>query len=338
MPARSISVVVPAYNAAATLPETLSALAAQTSDKSLLEVLVVDDGSTDATADVAAAHGARVIRQENRGPAAARNAGAAAATGDILVFTDADCTPLPDFLEQLARPFADPAVAGVQGAYRTRQTGRVARFAQLEFEDRYLYAARFPSLDLVATYAAAFRREVFLAAGGFDTSFPVADNEDTEFSYRLCRAGHRLAFAPRAMVFHRHPASLPRYLRTKTRRAYWRMAACREHPEKILRDGYTPGLLRAQTGLAGLCGLGLALWPVTRVGGWLALVALLALLASSVPFARFAWRRDRSVAFAAPGIVCARAFAFALGAGLAVFSRLTGRTFCGRKTGGRACA
>jgi cellulose synthase/poly-beta-1,6-N-acetylglucosamine synthase-like glycosyltransferase len=333
----AVTVIVPAYNAAATLPETLSALAAQTFDKALLEVIVVDDGSTDATAAVAAAHGARVIRQENRGPAAARNAGATAATGDILVFTDADCTPLPDFVAQLVRPFADPAVAGVQGAYRTRQTGLVARFAQLEFEDRYRYAARFPSLDLVATYAAAFRREVFLAAGGFDTSFPVADNEDTEFSYRLCRAGHRLAFAPRAMVYHRHPVSLPRYLHIKTRRAYWRMAACREHPDKILRDGYTPGLLRAQTGLAGLCGLGLVSWPVVRSGGWLALATGIALAASAIPFTRFAWQRDPAVAVVAPGIVCARAFAFALGAGLAVLSRLTGRSFCGKRTGAKPC-
>jgi len=328
---------VPAYNAADTLAETLDALSCQTVDAGRVEVVVVDDGSTDATAAVAAARGAMVVRQENEGPAAARNAGALRATGDILVFTDADCTPFPDFLAQLTRPFDDPAVSGVQGAYRTRQTGLVARFAQLEFEDRYRFAAKFPCLDLVATYAAAFRREVFVAQGGFDTSFPVADNEDTEFSYRLCRAGHRLVFAPRAMTYHRHPASLPGYLRIKARRAYWRLAACRAHPQKMLRDGYTPGLLRLQTLLAGLCGLGILLWPVAAFGGALALVAGLALVASSAPFTRLAARRDAPVAVVAPGIVCARAFAFALGGGLAVLSRLTGRTFCGKKAGGRTC-
>ncbi len=293
---------------------------------------MVDDGSTDATARVAEGAGALVLRQPNQGPAAARNAGAAAASGAILVFTDADCEPHPDFLAEILRPFADPGVSGAQGAYRTRQTSVVARFAQVEFEDRYAFTARFPCLDLVATYAAAFRREVFLAQGGFDAAYPVANNEDTEFSYRLCRLGHRLVFAPRALVFHRHPATLRKYLRIKFWRAYWRLAACRDHPEKVLADGYTPGVVRLQTFLAGLFGLGLAAWPVAGAGP--ALGAALAVLVSSLPFAAFAARRDRGVALAAPVLVFARSLAFAGGAALAVLERLRDRA--GR--GGRACA
>ncbi len=326
MAGRDIAVVVPAYNAAATLPATLAALARQAYDAGAVAVVVVDDGSTDETAAVAARGGARVIRQENRGPAAARNAGAAATRGDILVFTDADCVPDPDFLAALTAPLAaDPDLAGVQGAYRTDQTALVARFAQVEFEDRYRHAARFPSLDLVATYAAAYRREVFAAAGGFDDAFTKADNEDTELSYRLCRLGHRLAFAPAARVAHRHPATVGRYLRIKASRAYWRLRACREHPEKLVRDGYTPPVVRAQTALAGLLVAGLALWPLAAVGGWLALAGAAGIAASSLPFARFAAGRDPAVARVAPLLVLGRSVAFAAGAGWAVAEGLAAR-------------
>src|SRR5689334_9252898 len=95
------SVVIPARNAARTLPATLAALRGQTYPADRLEVIVVDDGSADATGEVAAAGGARVLRQAPAGPAAARNRGAAAATGEIILFTDADCTPAPTWVERM---------------------------------------------------------------------------------------------------------------------------------------------------------------------------------------------------------------------------------------------
>jgi len=325
-----LSVVIPAYNAAATLPATLAALARQTIPADTFEIIVVDDGSRDDTAAVAAAAGASVIRQENQGPAVARNTGASDARGDILVFTDADCEPAETFLAEIARPFEDPTVSGAQGIYRTRQTGLVPRFAQLEFEDRYVYASRFPCLDLVATYAAAFRRAVFAEAGGFDAAYPTANNEDTELSYRLCRLGHQLVLAPRAVVFHRHPANIAHYLHIKFWRAYWRLAACRKHPGKVLRDGYTPAMIRIQTALAGLF---VVLYGLSVVWGGASLpgrLCALGLLASSAPFAAFAWKRDKAVGMAAPFLVFARSLAFAGGAvwGLLdrrLLPRLTGR-------------
>ena len=84
----NISVIIPAYNAQATLVETLASVLGQT--RSPDEIIVVDDGSTDATADIAAAASVRVIRQANSGPAIALNAGVAQATGDLLGFVDAD--------------------------------------------------------------------------------------------------------------------------------------------------------------------------------------------------------------------------------------------------------
>ncbi len=307
------SVVIPAYNAEGTLPATLAALAAQSVPRGEVEVIVVDDGSRDGTAACARAAGVTCLQQPNAGPAAARNNGARAARGDLLLFTDADCIPAPTWIEEMARPFADPAVSGAQGAYRSAQTGLAPRFAQAEFEFRYTYTQRFPTLDLIATYSAAYRRTVFLEAGGFDTSFPVADNEDTEFSYRLVQAGHQLVFAPKALVQHRHQPSLRRYLRLKYRRGYWRMIVYRRYPDKAVRDRYTPALIKLETlAMAGsFAALPLGLLDLRLAA--LAPLAWLAILAAETPNGARLWSRDRGLALAWPVLALLRAASFAFG-------------------------
>ncbi len=310
------SVVIPAYQAEATLGATLAALARQTIDRALYEIIVVDDGSTDGTAQVAKAALAgadRYLHQANAGPATARNQGAALARGQIILFTDSDCEPAPDWLEQMTAPLADPRVSAVKGAYRTRQTQLAARFAQVEFEDRYQLLLKHQSIDMVDTYAAAFRAQVFRQMNGFDQSFSAANNEDTELSYRLVAAGHRLVFNPKAIVYHQHPTSFGKYLRTKFWRGYWRLVVYRRFPEKALKDTYTPLVLKLQTlAMAGALALipPAQLWPDL----WsLILLAWAAILASATPFALFAARRDPSIGLLAPFIVWARAGVFALG-------------------------
>src|SRR3989304_2498563 len=96
------SVIVPAYNAVDELPRCLAALERQSIARARYEVIVVDDGSTDPPAVVAERAGAKVIRATHGGPAAARNSGAGAAQGDLLLFTDADCEPAPDWIEPMA--------------------------------------------------------------------------------------------------------------------------------------------------------------------------------------------------------------------------------------------
>src|SRR6266545_1529120 len=105
-----VSVIVAARNAEMTLPGCLAALDAQQFPRADFEVIVVDDGSTDRTAEAACAAGASVISIPSSGPAAARNRGAAIASGELLVFTDADCAPDPGWLRALVSPFEDPEV------------------------------------------------------------------------------------------------------------------------------------------------------------------------------------------------------------------------------------
>ena len=320
------SVVIPAYNAAGTLPACLAALAQQTLPSTDFETIVADDGSADNTALVAAGAGAgQVLRLSHRGPAAARNAGIAAARGEIILFTDADCKPAPDWLAQMLRPLDDPGVSGVKGSYKSNQQEVVARLAQCEFEERYDRQARLPSIDFVDSYAAAFRARVLREVGGFNPAFPRANNEDVDLSYRLAECGCRLVFNRQAVVYHRHVASWRSYACLKARRGYWRMAVYRLHPGKALQDSYTPQLLKLQVLLVYLAsGMALLsiLWP-PLLGGTALGVAIL--LLTTWPFTKLVARLDRPVAPWAPWFLVVRACAFAAGVAAGLGAMLLGR-------------
>jgi len=316
-----ISIVVPVRNAARTLEACLQALGRQTLPAGAYEVIVVNDGSTDATASLASRFPVQCLTIAPSGPAAARNQGVAAARGDLVLFTDGDCAPAPDWAARMAAPFARPEVVGARGVYRTQQNSLVARFVQQEYQDKYDRTARQRSIDFIDTYSAAYRREVFLENGGFETAFSAPSVEDQEFSFRLAEKGYTLVFVPDAAVYHQHDASLGEYLRRKFWIGYWKAFLLRWHPEKALGDSHTPLSQRAQLGLLALAGLsaagGLALWawPAGRWLAWASLGALAAFLASALPFLLKLLRRDAPVALIAPVMLLARAGA--LGVGLA---------------------
>ncbi len=319
-----VSVVVPVYNGAATLSACLCALRGQTRLPD--EVIVVDDGSTDDSADMArsfdvSSFAVRVISQPNAGPAAARNRGAAAASGEILLFTDADCAPAPDWVERMTAVFANPGVTGAKGVYRTRQRELAARFVQYEYESKYDRMRDFEAIDFVDTYSAGYRRDVFLASGGFDTSFPTASVEDQELSFRLAEDGHRLVFVPDARVFHIHDRTLGEYARRKFWIGYWKVRVVREHPDKLVRDSHTPQVLKLQMGLAAVGGLLIAAGLLSSVWSiepslWLTLAGLgawVGVFLSSFSFLIRILRRDTPVALVAPLFLFVRAWALGLG-------------------------
>jgi glycosyltransferase involved in cell wall biosynthesis len=308
-----ISVIIPVYNGRQTLPACLKALQHQTRPPD--EVIVVDDGSTDDTAAIAARLRVTVLSQTNAGPAAARNNGAQIAHGDILLFTDADCVPAPDWVERMVAPFADPTVAGAKGEYRTHQPELVARFVQQEYQDRYDRMIGQPQIDFVDTYAAAYRRDLFLAAGGFDPSFPTASVEDQEFSFRLAGQGYRLVFVPEAIVYHQHDRTVAEYAQRKFWIGYWKALVTRRYPAKLLHDSHTPQLLKAQMGLAAVGGVLLLIGGVTR-SGWVVSAAgltWLLLLLSGLPFYAKIWRRDAAVLGVTPALLFVRAWSLGWG-------------------------
>ena len=224
-----VSVIVPADNAECTIDRCLSALLHQTVPRESYEVVVVDDGSSDGTrARVRHHDGVRLLTQDHAGPAVARNLGVKHAQGDIVLFTDSDCEPCEDWIEHMLAPFDDEDIAGVKGAYLTRQHEIVARFAQVEYEDKYDHMVQEKYIDFVDTYAAGYRRDIFVDNGGFDAAFPVASVEDQEFSFRLARRGYRMVFVTEARVYHwGHPRNLWTYWQRKFRIGYWKVLVAR---------------------------------------------------------------------------------------------------------------
>lgn len=306
------SVIIPVYNGARTIERCLNALAAQSVTSSRFEIIVVDDGSQDETARVVTEWGThhptfclRLVQQANAGPAAARNAGAAVATAPLLLFTDADCAPQPGWVAALCAPFQEPCeagnkevVAGAKGIYTSKQQTLAPRFVQAEYEDRYDRMSGLDRIDFIDTYSAAYRREIFLSSGGFDSRFPTASVEDQEFSFRLVQQGYRLVFAPGAVVEHLHDANVTEYWRRKYAIGYWKALVTRRYPERLVQDSHTPQVLKLQmmlwggiSGLLPLAILGLFWKPLQKLW-WFVALLVGAFVFSAQPFASKVRRRS----------------------------------------------
>lgn len=309
----NFSIIIPAYNAEATIGKCVAALQQQTVPADQYEIIVVDDGSRDGTKEAATAAGARVLQQaQNQGQAVGRNRGIREAKGEIICFTDADCVPQPDWLAEITTPLlADPAIAGSKGVYCTRQRGLTARFVQMEYEDKYDKLRDYHRITFVDTYSAAYRREVLLEVNGFDERFPVA--EDRELSYRIAAAGHEMVFQPTAVVCHLHADSPKSYFIKKVQNGYWAGQAIGHFPERRREDTYTPQVMKIQVGLTGVLLPTLAGSLIFPVFVPIALLILFLFLLTTLPFVVKAATKDLAVAAVAPAYLFLRALALGIG-------------------------
>ena len=221
-----VSVIVPAHNAAATLPRTLDALAGQDLTEPY-EVVVVDDGSDDDTATLAerSPGPVTVVRQPCLGPAEARNRGAEAARGEVLAFTDADCFPTPGWLAAGLKGLEHADL--VQGAVHADPEASIEPF------DRTLWVTHETGLYESANLFVA--REVFDRVGGFEPVLPLPRGqhfgEDIWFGWRARRTGARTAFRSDALVHHAvFPRDARGYVAERLRLGYF-AAIARRVPE-----------------------------------------------------------------------------------------------------------
>jgi glycosyltransferase involved in cell wall biosynthesis len=180
--APSVSVIIPAFNEAGYLLETLDRLRAaeghlKASAATVVEIVVVDNGSTDGTAELAATAGASVVRQPQHNIATVRNAGAAAALHDVLIFLDADTLVPADLLLMIAQEMADPECAGGQAS-------------SIVLRGYFRFWRVVGLAGGMAQGACQFcRRRVFEELGGYDETHYMG--EDVDFFWRLKRLARR---------------------------------------------------------------------------------------------------------------------------------------------------
>lgn len=208
---------MPAYNAVATLRDALVPLVAMQRRGEIVEIVVVDDGSTDATPDVAREMGARVLASGGRlGPGGARNVAAREVEGDVLWFVDADVVVHDDAARVLADALAPPAVVAVFGSYDDRPPAPnfLSQYKNLVHHHYHQRAA-----GAATTFWAgcgAIRKAEFLAAGGFDLErYPKPSIEDIELGMRLCDRGGKIVLEPRLRGTHLKVWRLGNLLRTE---------------------------------------------------------------------------------------------------------------------------
>ncbi|MEJ2887700.1 bifunctional polysaccharide deacetylase/glycosyltransferase family 2 protein [Actinomycetospora aeridis] len=238
-----VSVVVPAYNEKENIAATVRSLVA--SDHPV-EVVVVDDGSTDGTAEIADGLGlpeVRVVRQTNGGKPAALNNGIAHARHGLVVMIDGDTVFERDTIRRLVQPFADPGVGAVSGNAKVATTGSgrrglIASWQHIEYVigfnvDRRVYDL-LRCMPTIPGAVGAFRRDALLAVGG------VSDDtlaEDTDLTMAVCRAGWRVVYEETARAWTEAPATLGQLWRQRYRWSYGTMQSMWKHRRAVLSRG-----------------------------------------------------------------------------------------------------
>jgi len=212
-----ISVIIPTFNNRAALLRTLGTLFKQTLPPEKYEIVVLDDGSTDGTEEMVRALASPVAityaRQENRGRAAARNAGSRLAHGQILLYLDSDILASPDLLEQHYQHYEENGNAiGVQGRTLVHPESKVTPFMRTKelFPDLTRRKRTNLSPYHFITRNVSIRAADLWAVGGFDESFPGYGWEDIELGLRLHANGVRLYYDPSAIGYHHDIETLDR--------------------------------------------------------------------------------------------------------------------------------
>lgn len=193
-----MSVVVPARDAEGSLPALLQSLERQSLPRDRFEVVVVENGSRDRTAEVAERHGARVVRERAGNRSRARNAGVHSARAGFIAFTDADCVAAPTWLEEmLACRGGAPLLAGPVVVAAGARANAVERFESLwRFSQEHWVAEGW-----AATANLCVERSAFAAVGGFDARYRHI-GEDADFCIRAGRAGFPLGYCAGALIAH----------------------------------------------------------------------------------------------------------------------------------------
>lgn len=236
-----VSVIVPAYNEEASIRATVASLL-DTGYPGTLEVIVVDDGSTDATADIVESlglPGVQLIRKPNGGKPSALNAGLFVAQSEILVLVDGDTVFQRDTIRHLVAPFVDSRVGAVSGNTKVANRGGIlGRWQHIEYVigfnlDRRMFDV-LQCMPTVPGAIGAFRRSVLTEVGCVPSDTLA---EDTDLTMAICRTGARVVYQEKAIAWTEAPSSLRQLWRQRYRWCYGTMQAMWKHRRSIIERG-----------------------------------------------------------------------------------------------------
>ncbi len=295
-----VSVIVPVCNGGSDFVRCLQALGASTGDLSW-ELIVVDDGSSDASVEHARAAGARVLATDlpRSGPAIARNIGARAAKGELLLFVDADVVVTPATIADVAAEFdGDPKLDALFGSYDRRPAAPnfVSQYKNLFHH--YVHQSSSPGVTTFWAGCGAIRAAVFREVGGFDSSlYGRPSIEDIELGYRVTRAGYTVRLCHHIQVTHLKRWTAGSLVRTdvRDRGIPWVRLLLRERVFAMdlnLQTANRVSVVGIYLLWAAL--VAIAFWP--PVAG-VALLLAVVLLVINLPLYAF-FRRERGVLFA----------------------------------------
>jgi GT2 family glycosyltransferase len=208
-----ISVVVVVCNGEATLAQCLDSIRLVDYPQEDIEIVVVDNNSTDKTKDIILGYPVKYVFVKERGRARARNAGIRAASGELIAFTDADCVVDRDWLKELIKGFESDRVAACGGRIIAQETGN---WIQKFIEETGIFLQKDiqrkdceTNLFTIVTANSIFKKKVLEKIGYFDENLVTC--EDTEMGYRISLCGYQIKYMPQSIVYHYHIKNLGKF-------------------------------------------------------------------------------------------------------------------------------
>lgn len=211
-----ISIIVPVYNCAKTLPACLDSLVALDYPRDCLEIIVVDNGSDDNSAAIARNYPVKLVEElQVKSSYAARNRGIADARGEIIAFTDSDCVVSASWLKEAVKGFKEETTGAVAGEILGYRQENFIEKCLVEMKHMSARASLiYPPLPKIQTANALYRRAVFDAIGLFDPK--LLSGGDADFSWRMqLETEYKIHYRPAAIVYHQHVNSLRSFCRQK---------------------------------------------------------------------------------------------------------------------------
>lgn len=273
-----VSVVTAVYNGQSTIKKCLDCIMMLKYPKEKLEVIVVNDGSTDKTAEIVKDYSIKLVEKEHGGYPSAMNTGIRTAKGGLILNIDSDTYISEDWLTKVLEEFKKPQVGIVGGYVATAPTSSFwAKLAGFESEDRY-DRIKSKNVDFLTSTCTAYRRQLFTKVGLFNEA--LRRGSDEELAQRAIKAGWKIVLRKDAMCYH-EGVSLIRYFKKQVSNTIYQVNNFLGHPELLRGKTQHPPSLYVPLLLTFLA-LFAPLWVLFN-GVWVSLLALLGLIVYHTP-------------------------------------------------------